>query len=163
MLKRFRAGLISAVLIVMLAVPAAVSAEGLAKDTVRDADAFSPVQLRHWKNSPQNERYAFLIGFFSILELEHAWQGKQALPISQSINSSWVRGLSGKTLQEISAAVDQYYHFNPGAEDTPVVEVIGRIYVKPVLTEAERKAAAARYDKLKAEGDGALVKPVSKK
>lgn len=152
MLKRFRAGLISAVAIVMLAVPAALSADSLAKGAVRDAVAFSPVQLRHWKNSTQNERYAFLTGLFSMLELEGAWQGKQALPISKSINRSWIQGLSGKTLQEVSAAIDQYYRDNPGAEDTPVVEVIGRIYVKPALTKAERDAAATRYEQLKAEG-----------
>ena len=152
MRKTYRIALsIAVVAALALALPAGVMAANAEKTADQKVVGLSPVQMQHWQNSTQNERYSFLIGLFSMMDMERVWQGKKELPVSQSINGTWVRGLYGKTLEEVGRALDQYALDNPREKEKPVLEVLGEIYVKPVLTKAEREAASDRYTKVKAE------------
>lgn len=110
---------------------------------------FPAVQLKHWKDSTTQERYSFLIGFVSMVEVERSWQGKQSLPITESTVGTWVRGLSGVTIKDMDEAVNKYIADNPQQLDKPVVEVLGRLYVRPKLTKGEQRLAGDRYDKIK--------------
>ena len=110
---------------------------------------FPSVQLKHWKNSTSDERFAFLAGFVSMLEVERAWQGNDLLPIKESTVGTWVRGLSGVTLKDMDMAVNEYIATHPNDLERNVVEVLGRLYVRPKMTAGERKTAGARYDVLK--------------
>lgn len=107
------------------------------------------VKLKHWQASGQNEKLAFLFGFATMLELERDWQHGQALPISRSINQSWVKGLSGKTLGDIAGAIDAYVEKHPDRLEEPVLKVIGRMYVRPALSPAERREAGDRYEQIR--------------
>ncbi|SBV99475.1 exported hypothetical protein [uncultured delta proteobacterium] len=145
---------------VCLAAAALISFAPPAASAAKDTIATSPgtvsaisvpaVQLKHWKNSTIQERRAFLMGFVAMLEMEHAWQGKNELPISQSTVSTWVRGLSGVSIPEIDNAVNDYVVANPKAMEMTVIETLGRLYVRPKLSKNEREDAAKRYDVLKA-------------
>ena len=107
------------------------------------------VQLKHWKVSTKQEKLAFLFGFATMLEMEKEWQAGAPLSISHSIASSWVRGLSGKTLGDLSNALDQYVAQNPDKMENTVVGVLGRLYVAPAMSQAEKNEARLRYEQIK--------------
>lgn len=108
------------------------------------------VQLKHWKSSSQHEKLAFLFGFATMLEMEKEWQGDKPLTIGYSITASWVRGLAGKTLGDLSKALDDYIAQHPDDTESSVIGVLGRIYVSPALTPAEKEEARAHYRQIKA-------------
>lgn len=133
-----------------------LSVAAVAKDIVKTTNSgeaaavhFSGVQLKHWKESPIQERYAFLAGFVSMLEVERSWQGKNGLPITESTVSTWMRGLSGATIKGMDNALNKYIVDNPKKIDKPVVEVLGLVYVRPKLTKHEQRLAGDRYEKIK--------------
>lgn len=103
------------------------------------------VSLEHWRNTPLDERYAFLLGFISMLEMERAWQGQYPLSIEQSTVGGWTRGLSGVSLQNMNIALDRFISAHPNQLNMNVLEALGRIYVRPKLTKAEQEAGAAHY------------------
>lgn len=104
--------------------------------------------LKHWKASNQNEKLAFLFGFATMLEMEKEWQGSRPLAITSSINNSWVRGLAGVSLGEMASSIDRYAAEHPDKMKYSVMEVLGRIYVSPKLTEQERKMARKHYQRM---------------
>ena len=127
------------------------AAKGVSGDSVSSAPGLSAVQLKHWKNSSTAERRAFLMGFISMAQLEYAWQGKNALPVEQSTAATWMRGLAGVTIPQMDAALNSYIDKYPNAMERTVIETLGRIYVRPKLTDKERDSAARRVDVLKTE------------
>lgn len=120
-------------------------------DTVSSAPTLPVVQLKHWKNSSTPERHAFLMGFVSMAQMEYAWQGKNALPVEQSTAATWMRGLAGVTIPQMDAALNSYIDKYPNAMDRTVIETLGRIYVRPKLTDKERGSAAKRVEVLNTE------------
>jgi hypothetical protein len=110
------------------------------------------VMLEHWRNSSRDEKLSFLFGFASLLEMEKEWQGNQPLPIKQSIIGSWIRGLDGVTLGQMSDAIDAYAARHPDQMDLSVLEVLGGIYVRPKMTQAEIVEAEKRVREIKTEG-----------
>lgn len=110
------------------------------------------VRLEHWSNSSHNEKLSLLLGFASLLEMEKEWQGRSPLPIKQSTIGTWVRGLAGNTLGQMVESVDAYVAQHPEQMETPVFEVLGRIYVHPILTREEKAVAEKRVREIKAHG-----------
>ena len=125
-----------------------------ASATIAEVKAVScpAVMLDHWRNSSRDEKLAFLFGFASLLEMEKEWQGKQPLPIRQSIIGSWIRGLDGVTLGQMSDAIDAYAARHPEQMELSVLEVLGSIYVRPKMTQAEMVEAEKRVREIKTEG-----------
>lgn len=107
------------------------------------------VTLAHWRASSHDEKMSFLLGIVTMLEMERFWQGGKGLKVSQSLNGIWARGLSGVTLDQMRARVDQYAVEHPDQEDVSVVEVLARAYVQPRMTAAERRQADEHYSRLK--------------
>ena len=107
------------------------------------------VLLKHWRASTQNEKMAFLLGLATMLEMEKEWQGSAPLGINQSINNSWIRGLSGVSFGQMANSVDSYAAQHPDQMEMSVVEALGRIYVQPVLSDQERMQAGERYRTLR--------------
>ncbi|MDL2209311.1 hypothetical protein LJC26_00695 [Desulfovibrio sp. OttesenSCG-928-O18] len=143
---------LAAVAVLAFCLPVATGAKNIVKTTEGgqvSAVYFPAVQLKHWKDSTQQERFAFLAGFVSMLELERSWQGKESLPVTQSIVGTWVRGLSGATLKNMDDAVNKYIAAHPQNLDKSVLEVLGKIYVRPKMTKDEQRLAADRYEKIK--------------
>ncbi len=104
--------------------------------------------MNHWKHSSKDEKMAFLFGFISALEMEKEWQGGKFQPIGKSTVGSWVKGLSGMTLDQMRESLDSYIAQNPDKKDANVLEVLGVMYVRPKMTAEERKEAAAHYTKI---------------
>lgn len=117
------------------------AARGLAK---QEAMSLPVLTLKHWQASERSNKLAFLFGFTTMVELEKEWQGNNALPVSQSINSTWVKGLDGVSLGEMCSALDAYAAQHTATPDMPVLEALGRIYIQPKLTPAERQMASTR-------------------
>jgi len=105
--------------------------------------------LKDWQDSSKSEKMSFLYGFVTMIGLEREWQGHQALPIRQSINSTWAKGLEGLTISEICKAVDAYAVEHPDQSDRAVLSVMGQLYVRPKMNDADRKAAAKRWEEVK--------------
>ncbi len=116
----------------------------------QEAMSLPTLTLQNWRASAKNEKLAFLFGLATMVELEKEWQGAQPLPISQSLNQSWVRGLDGLSLGTISAALDKFADEHPTLSQMSVLEALGRIYVRPKLNDAERKEAADKARQIKA-------------
>ena len=108
------------------------------------------VRLDNWRNSPRNEKLAFLFGFATLLELEKEWQHNKPLPIKQSVVGSWVRGLDGVTLGQMCDALDKYVAQHPEQLERSVLEALGSIYVRPKMTQSEISAAAKRAEEIRA-------------
>lgn len=143
--KMYRSFICVTALLVMVC---GLSLTGLAQSG-KSLLAVPVVTLENWKHSTEDERYSFLVGFMSMLDIEQAWQGYPPLPVSKSINGFWIRGLSGVSVQEIRTSLDNYITAHPDEMNRPVLEIIGRLYIGPKLTEAEKKAANARYKLIK--------------
>lgn len=142
---------LAAAALVLFAFPAtSMARKGLPAQGSVSSPPLPVITLDVWKNSTDQERRAFLMGVVTVLEMESAWQGKNSLPIEQSIVPTWVRGLSGVTIPEMDNALNEYMLKNPKAGDRSVLMVLGRLYVRPKLSQTERDAAAKHYDALKA-------------
>lgn len=115
------------------------------------ASGLPPLTLQHWQESAKNEKLAFLFGVASMIELEKEWQGDNPLPLSKSLNHTWVRGLAGVSLTDMLASLDNYAKENPSLAQMHVMEALGRIYVRPKLTEAEIKQTQKKTRALKPE------------
>lgn len=92
------------------------------------------VTLKHWKDSTPGERYSFLIGFVTMLELEKEWQGKggrELLPFDRSLISGWVRGFENRPLTEIYNGLNRYIADKPGDLDRPAAEVMWFLFAQP--------------------------------
>ena len=100
-----------------------------------DSKAVVPlVTLRHWKESKPNERYAFLVGMVTMVEIEKEWQlknNKKMTAKKQSLAGAWVRGFENRPLKEIYDGINNYIAANPGDLDRPVPEVMWFTFVQP--------------------------------
>ena len=102
------------------------------------------ITLKLWSDSSEQEQYAFLAGFVSLLELEKEWQGQKGiLPLKQSMVGSWGMGMDGMSLKAIRGIVNNYIANNPNEKDKLVLEVLWRECVQPKIKEA---APAAEKD-----------------
>jgi hypothetical protein len=104
------------------------------------------VTLAHWRDSTANERYAFLIGFITMLELEKEWQGRAGqglLPMEQSLVTPWLDGFAGRPLAEIYSGLGRHLSAHPGDLDRPVAEVMWFVFVQPRLDKKNRSQATA--------------------
>lgn len=98
--------------------------------------------MKHWSDSSPEERYAFLVGFASMLEMEKDWQYKQNgkhLPLDQSLAGSWAKGLQGRSLKNIYDGLNKYVAANPGALDRPLAEVMWFQFVQPKVKEKVKR------------------------
>lgn len=111
----------------------------------QDALTFPVVTMKDWKESSPESRMSFLVGFVTVVQMEKLWQGKAPLPLEDSLNSSWVKGLDGIPLTDIYAHINTYADENPTELDLPVVEYMWYAYVQPVVTE---KVSAQKLEEL---------------
>ncbi|MGL4209103.1 MAG: hypothetical protein ACRCTY_06910, partial [Candidatus Adiutrix sp.] len=83
------------------------------------------ITIAHWKDSTPNERYAFLVGFATMLELEQEWQKNKNITFEQSLVQNWVRGFDGLTLKDLYQGLNEFAaQASPIDLDRPVVEVM---------------------------------------
>ena len=107
--------------------------------------------LSHWKYSSESEQRAFLMGFISALGMEKMWQADKPQPIEKSLVGVWARGLDGLSYPEICRTLNEYITQHPEQMDEDVMKVLADIYVRPKMTQDERKEASAHYAKIRGE------------
>ena len=101
------------------------------------------VTLKLWQDSSPNERYAFLIGFVSMLELEKEWQGDKPVPFKQSLVHAWVKGLDGITVKDMYMDIENHIKANPTDMNRPVIQVLWDDMVQPKMSEIISSADAS--------------------
>lgn len=133
----------------LFAPQAGLAASSRAEGAAETRSSYPSFTMEHWKYSSKEEKMAFLFGFLSALEMEKEWQRGKFLPISKSTVGSWIKGLDGMTLDQIRESLDAYLEQNPDKKGMNVIEVLGRMYVRPKMTPAERKEAADHYARVR--------------
>jgi len=115
------------------------SENSLSRASAEHSDSVPLVTLEHWRDSSPGERYAFLIGFVTMLELEKEWQGKvndgRLLPLKESLVASWVEGFAHRPLAEIYNGINRHLSLYPGDLKRPVAEVMWFTFVQPRLDQ----------------------------
>lgn len=123
-----------------------------ARSTDKPVVAFKGPQLKDWQNASENERYSFLVGVVTMFEAEREWQSPKMLPVRQSAIGLWAKGLMGVTFKDMHDAINAYIVENPGDMDEQVLIVLGRIYVRPAITEQDMAHARAKVAELEKRG-----------
>ena len=93
------------------------------------------VTLKRWQNANEDERYSFLVGFMSMLDIEHSWQGDEPLPYKESLIDCWYQGLKGMTYKEVYSAIENYIATHPGDLELPLPQVIWFELVQPKVAD----------------------------
>ena len=104
-----------------------------ANQTVEEKVTNTGVTLTAWNDSTQQEKYAYLLGLMTMVEMEKNWQGENPLPFKQSLASSWSIGLSDMTFKQIADTVDNYAAAHPDEGQRQVVEVLWFQLVQPKI------------------------------
>lgn len=126
---------------VWLSAPASAQDTSYNRKQVPSIDAAQVVPLvtlRNWKESKPNERYAFLIGFVTMVEAEKEWQGrkgKKLQPFKNSLVGSWVKGFENRPLKELYDGINDYIEAHPSELHKPLAEVMWFSFVQPRLPE----------------------------
>ncbi|MDL2272411.1 hypothetical protein LJC23_05200 [Desulfovibrio sp. OttesenSCG-928-I05] len=139
MTPRKRLGiLICAAMLAVFMVPAfSLAAQSVSDKAEQITGPQTPtVTMRDWKNSTIDERYSFLAGFSTLLELERGWQGDTPLPIKQSLIGSWAKGLSNVSIRQMDAAVNEYVHSSGADMNRLVVDYLWFTFVQPKIGKA---------------------------
>ena len=110
-------------------------AEGAPQIKNEDVTTSQIVTLKRWQNANEDERYSFLVGFMSMLDIEHSWQGDKPLPYSKSLIDCWYQGLKGMTYKEVYAAIENYIATHPGDLELPLPQVIWFELVQPKVAD----------------------------
>ena len=85
-----------------------------------------------WTVSTEAEKEAYLIGAGNFMTVEYIVQSKADTAPSedQSAISRWYAALEDSTIDELVAAVDDYYASNADELDTPVLVAIWNTFVE---------------------------------
>lgn len=126
----------------LAALPSVSMAQKRGKEFITTPIVDSPIMVTmgDWKDSKPRQRYAFLIGFMSMLDLENEWQrASDPLPFQSSLVSSWAKALQSKSLQDIYRGLNDYVKENPDQMGKPLTEVMWFIFVQPTVKEKLKK------------------------
>lgn len=97
------------------------------------ADEVPLVTGRHWTESSEQLKKAYLIGIANVIQVEAAYHGGNPPSDQQSFVPRFARGLKGQTLDGVRAGLDKWYAAHPDQLERPVVETIWFEMVVPGL------------------------------
>lgn len=78
----------------------------------------------NWVSSSENGKIGFLYGIENFAEIEQAMHGDKVPGDTDSLVPVLVRGLDGKSVDDVKRELDQWYADNPDQLDRPVLETI---------------------------------------
>ena len=118
-------------------IPSGAFAEEVAGEKIvnTEVNATPVVTLQRWQNAAENERYSFLIGFATMLDIERAWQGDHPRPYKESLIDCWYQGLNGMTYKELYTVIENYIATHPGDLELPLPQVIWFEVVQPKVAD----------------------------
>jgi hypothetical protein len=93
-----------------------------------------PVMLvtgKHWVESDERAKVGYLYGAANFAHIEHAMQGDNVPGDRDSLVPVLVRGLDGRSVDEVKADLDNWYADNPDQIDRPVIETIYMEFALP--------------------------------
>lgn len=119
------------------AVPAGSFAEESPRGQIKNTDVEDTpvVTLQRWQNAAENERYSFLVGFVTMLDIEHSWQGDHPLPYKDSLIDCWYQGLKGMSYKELYGVIENYIATHPKDLELPLPQVIWFEVVQPKVAD----------------------------
>ncbi len=97
------------------------------------ADEVPLVTGKHWTESTEPMKKAYLVGIANVLQVEAAYEGATPPSDAQSTVPRFVKGLKGHTLDSVREALDRWYAANPDKLQRPVIETIWFELVVPGL------------------------------
>jgi len=97
------------------------------------ADEVPLVTGKHWTDSSEQQKKAYLLGIANLVQVEIAYQAGNSPPDAQSLISRFARGLNGQTLDTVRAQLDRWYAAHPDQAQRPVIETIWFEIVVPGL------------------------------
>jgi hypothetical protein len=98
------------------------------------ADEVPLINGKHWTESSEQAKKAYLVGIANVVQVERAYQAANAPPPdSQSILPRLAKGLSGQTLDTVREGLDRWYAAHSDRLQRPVIETIWFEMVVPGL------------------------------
>ena len=97
------------------------------------ADEVPLVTGKHWTDSSEQQKKAYLIGIANVLQVEIAYQAGNSPSDSQSLVPRFAKGLKGQTLDTVREQLDRWYAAHPDKLQRPVIETIWFEIVVPGL------------------------------
>ena len=97
------------------------------------ADEIPLITGKHWTESSEQMKKAYLVGIANVLQVETAYQANNPPPDAQSVVPRFVRGLKGQTLDSVREGLDRWYAAHPDQIQRPVIETIWFEMVVPGL------------------------------
>ncbi|MBZ0159331.1 hypothetical protein [Candidatus Methylomirabilis sp.] len=86
-----------------------------------------------WQTMSPDAKVAFVWGIGSLVEYERAQVGASSMG-TKSFIPFLVKGLKGKSIDEVVRLIDTYYQAHPDQIQRPVLDVIFQAVVLPTLT-----------------------------
>jgi len=90
---------------------------------------------KHWTDSSEQQKKAYLIGIANVLQLEIAYEAGNPPPDTQSLVPRFAKGLKGQTLDTVRDRLDRWYATHPDQLQRPVIETIWFEIVAPGLQQ----------------------------
>ncbi len=97
------------------------------------ADEIPLVNGKHWTESSETSKKAYLIGIANLADVELTYGMDKPAADTQSIIPRLARGLKGQTLDTVRQGLDRWYAANPDKLQRPVIETIWFEMVIPGL------------------------------
>ena len=97
------------------------------------ADEVPLVTGKHWIDSSEQQKKAYLIGIANVLQVEIAYQAGNPPSDAQSLVARFAKGLKGQTLDTVREQLDRWYAAHPDKLQRPVIETIWFEIVVPGL------------------------------
>jgi len=97
------------------------------------ADEVPMVTGKHWTDSSEPQKKAYLIGIANVLQVEIAYEAGNPPPDTQSLVPRFAKGVKGQTLDSVRERLDRWYAAHPDQMQRPVIETIWFEIVVPGL------------------------------
>ena len=88
---------------------------------------------KHWTDSSEQQKKAYLIGIANMLQVEIAYAADNSSPDAHSLAHRFAKGLKGQTLDTVRDRLDRWYAAHPDQLQRPVIETIWFEIVVPGL------------------------------
>jgi hypothetical protein len=97
------------------------------------ADEVPIVTGKHWTQSSEQMKRAYLIGVANIVQIDVAYQAGNPPADNQSVIPRLAKGLKGQTLDTVREGLDNWYSAHPDQLQRPVLETVWFEMVVPGL------------------------------
>lgn len=101
--------------------------------TAARADEVPLITGKHWTESSEQLKKAYLIGIANVVQVDVAYHAGNAPSDAQSVVPRLAKGLKGQTLDTVREGLDRWYAAHPERLQRPVIETIWFEMVVPGL------------------------------